>query len=129
MAKRKIVKKINARQKGHAYERKIAEEFRQLGYDKCLTSRLESKKRDDEKVDLCHTGNWNIQCKAVEKLGRYHDILDTMPVEEENINVIFHKINRKGEVVAMRKEDFYRIILRLDKLEKELDQNLDKLFQ
>lgn len=32
------------REKGHAYERKIAKEFREeLGFEKCKTSRYESK--------------------------------------------------------------------------------------
>lgn len=102
-------RKINARQKGHTYERKIAEEFRQLGYTECLTSRLESKRQDDLGIDLCHTGMWAVQCKAVEKLGSYHDILKSMP-QHDKINVLFHKRNNKGETVTMSKNDFYKIV-------------------
>lgn len=108
-------RKINARQKGHTYERKIAEEFRQLGYTECLTSRLESKRQDDLGIDLCHTGIWAVQCKAVEKLGSYHDILKAMP-KHERINVLFHKRNNKGETVTMSKDDFYIIIKHLNEL-------------
>lgn len=102
-------RKINARQKGHTYERKIAEEFRNLGYSECLTSRLESKRQDDLGIDLCNTGIWAVQCKAVEKLGSYHDILNKIP-KHEKINVLFHKRNNKGETVTMSKSDFYKII-------------------
>lgn len=102
--------KINARQKGHAYERKIAELFRSLGYEGCLTSRLESKRQDDLGIDLCGTANWQVQCKAVEKLGCYHDILARMPQKKGKFNVVFHKKNRKGSVVAMAEEDFVEIV-------------------
>ncbi|MGR3220044.1 MAG: hypothetical protein ACUZ8H_09550 [Candidatus Anammoxibacter sp.] len=41
-----------SRNKGHSYERKIRQEFIALGWDKCNTSRCESKMTDDAKVDL-----------------------------------------------------------------------------
>lgn len=116
----------NSRKKGNTYELKIAKEFRDFGFVKCKTSRYESKMLDDMKVDLTNTGFFNIQCKAVEKLSSsYHDIIESMP-KDNNYNVIFHKRNRKGEVVVMSKEDFYEIveiliksgILNVDKLAK-----------
>lgn len=106
---------VNARDKGHAYERKIAEEFRAMGYAECVTSRSESRNWDDAGVDLCNTGAWNIQCKALERTPPYHDILSTMP-SGVNINVIFHKRNRKGEVVVMSKENFYKMMKWVDSL-------------
>lgn len=99
----------SARQKGHAYERKIKNEFIEIGFSDCETSRYESKKVDDSKVDLCNTGPFNVQCKAVETLGSAHKTLKEMPTDE-NINLVFHKRNRKGEVVSMMKEDFYKIL-------------------
>lgn len=99
----------NGRNKGHSYERKIRKEMIELGYESCETSRYESKKKDDQKVDLCNTDPFNIQCKAVERGLNYFDVLNSMP-NDTNHNVIFHKKNRKGELVVMRKEDFYEII-------------------
>lgn len=64
---------------------------------------------DDQKVDLTHTDPWFTQCKAQERGIYPHDILDSMP-RTDNINVLFHKRNRKGEVVSMRKEDFYKVV-------------------
>ena len=107
----------NGRNKGNSYERKLAKEFRDMGFDKCKTSRYESKMLDDMKVDLTHTGFFNVQAKAVEKLSpTYHDILASMP-KDTNYNTIFHKRNRKGEVVVMTKEDFYEILEMLIKCE------------
>lgn len=71
-----------------------------------------SKQRDYEGVDLVNTGNLNVQCKAVEGNLKYHDILKEMPDEEGQINVIFHKKNRKGVVVILSKDDFYQMILK-----------------
>tara|TARA_R100001591_G_scaffold16558_2_gene22900 strand:- start:349 stop:693 length:345 start_codon:yes stop_codon:yes gene_type:complete len=100
----------HSKNKGSAYERKLAKEFREFGFSKCKTSRFESKMLDDAGVDLTNTGVFNVQAKAVERLSpSYHEILSNMPTDN-NYNVIFHKRNRKGEVVVMTKEDFYDIM-------------------
>lgn len=107
----------NGRNKGNSYERKLAEEFRSMGFSKCKTSRYESKMLDDMKVDLTNTGFFNVQAKAVERLSPgYHDILKSMP-KDTNYNLVFHKRNRKGDVVVMSKEDFYEIVEMLINLE------------
>jgi Holliday junction resolvase len=101
--------KINARVKGCAFERQIAKELRELGWKDCVTSRYGSKEMDDAKVDLLFTNPYSIQIKATERTPSYHDILSEMP-QNENINIIIHKRNRKGEVVVMWKSDFYKLI-------------------
>lgn len=106
----------NGRNKGNSYERKLAKEWRELGFE-TKTSRYESKMLDDMKVDLTNTGFFNVQAKAVERLSpSYHEILDSMP-KDNNYNVIFHKRNRKGEVVVMTKDDFYELVQMLINLE------------
>lgn len=99
----------SARQKGHSFELQVRDFFRELGYDKCVSSRSESKNKDDQGIDLCFTGPFNVQCKAVENLGSMHRVLGDMP-QDENYNVVFHKRNRQGVVVAMSMEDFKEII-------------------
>lgn len=99
---------MKARQKGNSYELQIRDLFRSLGWTKAVTSRSESKSRDDQGVDLCYTEPFNVQCKAVEKLGPTHDILARMP--NDGINLVFHKRNRKGTVVSMFQEDFIKIL-------------------
>lgn len=98
-----------SRTKGHTFERKMAEELREFFPDVC-TSRAESKRLDDKGVDLAFTNKFNFQCKAVEKLSpSYHDILMSMP-DDDDINIILHKRNRKGIVVSMNFEDFKKIL-------------------
>lgn len=99
----------SARQKGHSFELQIRDFFKDLGYDKCVSSRSESKNKDDQGIDLCYTGPFNVQCKAVENLGSMHRVLSEMP-QDSNYNIVFHKRNRQGTVVAMTIEDFKEII-------------------
>lgn len=101
--------KINARKKGHAYELQVRDLFKKLGWERCVSSRSESKNKDDAGIDLCFTDPFSIQAKAVEKLGSIHDILDSMP-KDSNFNLVFHKRNRKGTIVAMSVEDFTEIL-------------------
>lgn len=44
-----------SRTKGNAYELKIAKELKELGFPGIVTSRSESKRMDDKKVDLIDT--------------------------------------------------------------------------
>lgn len=90
-------------------------EFIAMGWKDCLTSRYESKRLDDAQVDLCNTNPFSIQAKAWERAPAYHKILSEMP-ETDNINMIFHKKNHKGEVVVMFKDDFYKLINRIPKI-------------
>jgi len=100
----------NARKKGIGYELQIRKELRKYYYPDCETSRYASKYIDDvEKRDLIKTGFLGIQIKALERTPPYHDILSEMP-DDDKYNVIFHKRNYKGEVVVMKKEDFYELL-------------------
>lgn len=65
---------------------------------------------DHAKVDLCDTGCFYIQAKAVERLGCLHTILDSMPKHKGKINLVWHKKNRKGSIVALKEEDFVSIV-------------------
>lgn len=100
---------INPRKKGHSYELTIRDWFRELGWTNAVSSRSESKNKDDQGVDLCYTDPFYIQAKAVEKLGSLHDILARMP-KGSHYNLVFHKKNRKGTIVAMTIEDFRELL-------------------
>ena len=100
----------HARNKGNSYERKLVNEFKELlGKEDIFTSRSESKRMDDAGVDIVGIPMFNVQAKAWERAPSYHDVLKSMP-EDDKYNIIFHKKNRRGEVVVMSKEDFYEIL-------------------
>ena len=107
-----MMKKINARNAGHAYERQLRLELIALGWDKCQTSRYASKETDDAAVDFVNTKPFNIQAKRWKSAPSYHDVLKSMP-DDDNYNVIIHKRPNKGEVVVMDKETFYALIEKL----------------
>lgn len=102
----------SARAKGHGYELQIRDFFKELGWSRAVSSRSESKNKDDQGIDLCFTDPFNIQAKAVEKLGSLHDVLCKMP-QDSNYNLVFHKRNRKGTIVAMTMEDFRELLQQL----------------
>ena len=96
----------NSRRVGHNYERELVKKFKAIGFEGCCTSRNESKKRDDEGVDLCFTGPLNVQAKRMKNQPNFRKVLDAMPDEPGQINVVFHKVPNKGEIVVMREGDF-----------------------
>ena len=104
------MKKINARDKGLNYERKIINELKKLfGRDDIGSSRNLNRYLDSRKVDIVNIPMFSAQCKATESTPSYHSLLKEMP-DDNNYNIIFHKRNNKGEVVVLSKEDFYQII-------------------
>lgn len=104
----KAKKKINARTKGHSYERDLVKKFKELGLE-CSTSRLSSKALDDAKVDIFGLPI-NVQAKAVEATKCLHTILESMP-KDGKMNVVFHKKNRRDTVVAMHEKDFMQLLI------------------
>jgi hypothetical protein len=102
---------------GHSWERECCKLLRDK-YPEVVTSRSESRRRDDQKVDLCYTGTLNVQCKTNANRLDYVSILDEMPEEEGQMNVIFEKKTVKtpkgrfveeGRYVHMLMEDFLEL--------------------
>ena len=105
------MKPKSRRTKGHAYEREVAQKFRDEGFEDCVTSRSESKRTDDAGIDLCYTGPWQVQCKNQERISPSpHDILANMPHPEGKHNVLFHKRTRKGTIVCMEEDTFWQLL-------------------
>ena len=107
------------RVRGHNYERKIAKEFRDLGFTRCLTTRQASRLWDDCKLDL-YGIPVNVQLKNVISSMNYVDILNSMiskvteflPEREDKPFIIFHK-KGKEELAIMYKEDLYKLLVTL----------------
>lgn len=97
----------NNRTAGHSFERWCKQWWSKLGF-KCTTSRYSSREKDDQKVDLCGTEPFNVQCKYTQNIN-FHTLLETMP-KDANYNIVFHKKKNKGVVVAMRLEDFEELL-------------------
>ena len=103
-----MAKPINARRAGHAYERDLVNQFKELGFN-AHTSRYANRMLDDAGVDLVGTDPFSIQAKRWKSAPSYHEVLAKMP-KDSNYNVIFHKRPNKGEVVVMEKADFMELV-------------------
>ena len=112
------------RSAGHSLEREEAKVYRDLGYSKAATSRLESRSRDNQKVDLVNTGKINVQCKIAQNNPNYHTLLNEMPDEPGQINAVCHakvvksekgKFMRKGKYYTIKAEDMYHLLELLGK--------------
>lgn len=114
---------------GHNAERYYVTEFRELGYEHCLTSRYGSRVHDDAGIDLINIP-WNIQIKAGVQKGlnirnTLKDIKERIkkmfpedaPEHERPLILIHKRSSGKGkrrsdldEIVYMTFQDFKKII-------------------
>ena len=90
----KIVKRRSgkySKTKGSNYERKIAKELQELGFTGVVTSRSESKKMDDQKVDLIDTDGRlpiSIQLKCTQVTPSYFKIQEDCPIKDKPFCII-----------------------------------------
>jgi len=115
----------NNRNSGNAYERKIVNELKELGFD-AVTSRAESRNMDAKKVDVFspegseHPLPVFIQTKNTKdnfKVADYYSENESIFPKGKPL-VIFHKKTKKsktnfitqGEYVYLKKSDFYKLI-------------------
>lgn len=108
----------NNRTAGHNWELACIKLLKHI-FPRAVSSRAESRNRDAAKVDICYTEFLNVQCKNYSKCLKYDEVLDEMPIEEGQMNIIFdrqtrkHKNGRfmkKGEYAHMHLEDFIKLI-------------------
>lgn len=123
----------NARTAGNRYEQECAALMRAIGFDHVVTSRAESKSRDDAKIDLMNKNEgrngrlpYNVQCKNYNCHLAYHTILKEIERVPGIINVIFHKLTSNklkdgskgkfatlGYYAILHKEDFLLMVKQL----------------
>jgi hypothetical protein len=78
------------RQRGNEYERRIAKELNDIGFQ-VVTSRSESKRADDNKVDLIDLSNKlpvQLQLKRVTSTPQYFKIREESTVPNKNFALL-----------------------------------------
>lgn len=100
---------------GNNYERQLAQEYRELGWIDCTTSRYSSRKKDDAGIDLDCTIPFAIQAKYYKNQPNFSEVIDAMKIVPTEIPIVHFKRNKgkgqaKDELVIMRKEDWYEIV-------------------
>lgn len=111
-----------SRNKGHSYETKIAKELRELGYDGVVTSRSQSKRMDDMKIDLIDLNDklpFYCQLKCTSNVPNYFKIRSQCPLTDKPFVLFFNRqevkdgqvnMSSAGEVVMVDKEFFYKLL-------------------
>lgn len=108
------------KRRGNSYETKIAKELREIGFSGVVTSRSESKRMDDAKVDLIDTEGkmpFYPQLKRTINTPQYFKIREESPVDPEKFVLFWNKQEAKetnicsvGECVILDKKFFYELI-------------------
>ena len=108
------------KRRGNSYETKIAKELRELGFTGVVTSRSESKRADDNKIDLIDTENklpFYPQLKRTINTPQYFKIREESTVDPEKFVLFWNKQEAKetnicsvGECVILDKKFFYELI-------------------
>lgn len=125
---------------GHNLERQVAELLRNAGFPHAVTSRSESKKRDDQGIDIMNHDEatngrlfFNIQCKNSTDRPQYDVLLKALPDIPGTINAIIHKYTIKkgtafhprGYFAVLNMLDFINMLAELDRLRKQVPQLLN----
>lgn len=101
-----------SRRKGNKWELEIINALKEIGYTGCVSSRSESKRTDDAKVDIvdlngqlpCH-----IQAKNTKTMPNFHKIESECPLKDKPF-VIAVKMEGKTPLAVLPLEFFYNLI-------------------
>lgn len=107
------------RTKGHNCERLYASRFKELGYDKCITSRYGSRVHDDCGIDLLNVPI-NVQIKAGKQRGINYSgvlrnikerLLELFPADAKEFNYPSIVIHRKDVGRGRRRDEFSDLVV------------------
>lgn len=107
----------HSRNKGAAFERKLAIEFREMGWEKAKRH-LEFQAEEAELgQDLDGTDPFMIQAKCYAKPPNPLTILAQIKEQQGKFKLGIIKQTNKGEYIVMHKEEFYELLSMLKKEE------------
>lgn len=95
-----------SRTKGHSFERQIAREFKELGFEEARRQ-LEYNENDCNGVDLQGTGEWRVQCK---RLKKYAPITCIKEIKTSGIHLLITKADNEPTVAVMYWDDLKKIL-------------------
>jgi phosphoketolase len=127
------------RREGHKLERDIAKYFRDIGFPHVVTTRSESRSRDDQKIDLINKDEavngrlpYNVQLKNTTVRPAYPALLAEMPKVDGVINIVIHKQTQRngdrflpiGKYTILYLDDFMNMVKRLREYESKTAQKV-----
>lgn len=101
-----------SRRKGNKWELEIVNSLKENGYPGCVSSRSESKRTDDAKVDIVDTNHelpCYIQAKNTKTMPNYHKIEAECPLKDKPF-VIAVKLEGKSPLAVIPLDFFYKLI-------------------
>lgn len=123
------------RSAGHGFELECVNALRKIGFEHVVTSRAESRSRDNQGIDLVNREEgtngrlpYNVQCKSYTGKIAYQKVLSTIPKIPNVINVLLHRQTEKAaknfivrdKFAILYLEDFYKMAARIKELESQL---------
>lgn len=105
-----------SRRKGDSYELKVIKELITLGYDGLVSSRSESKRLDDSKIDIADPNDvldFYVQCKATANVPSIVKINREVGKKDKPLAIFWNYQNNSTiseEFVIIPKEYFYKLI-------------------
>lgn len=120
---------------GSNWELESVKKLKAIGYN-VGTSRLISRQRDNEKIDICNFDEdtdgrlpYNIQCKTLSTTAPYPKLLAEIPKVNGVVNMIWHKQTKqvngrfmpRGEFACLYLEDLVGLLEQRDSLKKGFD--------
>lgn len=125
------------RNAGHGYELELVKIMRLIGFPNAATSRLCSRLRDSQKIDIVNADEsqhgrlpYNIQAKCMSVRVNYAETLNEIPLLEGIINVVLHKKTEKSasgktfqtkqHYAFLFQQDFFKMVKEIETLKAEL---------
>lgn len=102
------------RNKGSAFEYEVVKKLKEIGYSGCITSRGESKRTDNNKIDIIDTNNElpvNIQCKNTLQTPNYFKIREQCTDKSKPFTLLWKK---SGNTIALIPIEFFYKLLSKD---------------
>lgn len=113
---KKSFKASQSKRKGNAYELKIIHELTDLGYEGLVSSRSESKRLDDAKIDIADTLgvlDFYAQCKRTKNTPNIETITEACLYKDKPLIIFWSKESDKqqnNEYILMPKNYFYKLL-------------------
>lgn len=85
-----------SKNKGSAFEAEVVNKLKELGFDVCRSAG-ESKKLDNNKVDIAGDVPFAVQCKNTQNLPNYFTIRENCP-DERPLALLWKKVGEVGSI-------------------------------
>ena len=103
-----------SKQKGSNWEYELRDKFKELGFEDCVTSRGESKRIDNSKIDIISDSlPFYCQAKNLQNNPSYWNIESECPLKDKPFVVCWKKSDEQGKALAMVPIEFFYELLKI----------------